>query len=157
MARRQSMPDGLEACPECGASGRLGDCAHLFHVVLALDHQRLQPWGRFHALTVACFLLQHPSQSNAQDSGVHWQLVTTFLAGGIEAMDRLTAARVRSNRGRRSLPSVDPAPPRRSGPTVTIEDVALDGSFPALGYEGRVTAWAASVARERSLQPGRSD
>ena len=48
-------------CPECGAAGGGGSCLAQFHALLALDHQRLQPWGRYHGLNVACFLLQHPS------------------------------------------------------------------------------------------------
>ncbi|MFD6697935.1 MULTISPECIES: DUF5946 family protein [unclassified Microbacterium] len=144
------MADEAASCIECGASGCLGNCGDLFHALLALDHQRLQPWGRFHGLNVACFLLQHPSQAPAGASDGLWQMVTTFLAGGLDAVNQLESDRVRSNRrGRKPPLVVESPPPRTSAPSVTIEDVSVDGSFPASGYESRMFEWASSIAEER--------
>ncbi|MCK1817017.1 DUF5946 family protein [Streptomyces sp. XM4011] len=36
---------------------------------------------------------------------------------------------------------------------VTIADVAVDGSFPAAGYEDRVRAWAGSTLAAWSADP----
>lgn len=145
------MCDEPAACAECGASGRFGTCAMLFHRLLALDHQRLQPWGRFHGLNLVCFLLQHPTQTSAAEADGQWPLVSSYLSGGIDALHRLEADRVASSRrGGKPWIGVDPAPRRTSSPVFTIEDVSVDGSFPASGYEGRMSAWASSIARERA-------
>ncbi|MGO4860282.1 DUF5946 family protein [Arthrobacter sp. 2MCAF14] len=145
------MGDETASCIECGASGRLGNCGDLFHALLALDHQRLQPWGRFHGLNVACFLLQHPSQVPTGASGGLWQMITTFLAGGVDAVNQLESDRVRSNRRGGRPPLVFESPPSRtSAPSVTIEDVSVDGSFPASGYERRMLEWASSIAGEKT-------
>ncbi|WP_260194974.1 DUF5946 family protein [Actinophytocola gossypii] len=138
------------ACEECGASGRLGSCTELFGALLALDHERRQPWGRFHGLNVACFQLQHPSATTVSAVGGQWQVVNTFLAGGLTAIQDLQTRWVRSNRrGARPWPAADSVPARSAPPTVTIEDVSVDGTFPASGYEERMHAWAKSVAAER--------
>lgn len=146
------MDDHGIACQECGASGRLGACQTLLDRLLALDHERRQPWGAFHGLNVACFLLQHPSaMPAASNDGALWQLVTAFLDEGLEGAGRIEAARVRANRrGGRPWTLLDPAPRRRRPPTTTIEDVADDGTFPAAGYEERMRAWAASIVAERT-------
>jgi hypothetical protein len=138
----QGMP-----CPHCGASGRFGSCADLFGALLALDHERRQPWGRFHSLNVACYLLQHPAEASESVLAGQWQIVRTFLDGGLDAVEELTRARVRSNRDARPPAPPTPAPkaPDRH-PEVTIEDVAVDGTFPAEGYEARMRRWAESVA-----------
>lgn len=139
------------ACAECGASGLLGTCAGLFDALLALDHQRLQPWGRYHGLNVACYFLQHPSRSPTSALGGQWQMVTTFLAGGLDAMNALQASLVRSNRNGARPWNFDPPPARSSMAVVTIEDTAVDGTFPAAGYEQRMLSWARSVEVERTF------
>lgn len=134
-------------CLECGASGRFGTCADLFGALLALDHERRQPWGRFHSVNVACYLLQHPSQASESVRAGQWQVVGTFLDGGLDAVDRLTTARVRANRDGRPPLAPTPAPPAGDGrPDVTIEDVSVDGTFPAEDYGARMLRWAQSVA-----------
>lgn len=72
----------VDACPECGATGRFGSCEQMFQALLALDHQRLQPWGEFHGLNVACYLLQHPSQAPHGVDAAHLELVTAFAGVG---------------------------------------------------------------------------
>lgn len=145
------MTDKAAECAECGASGRLGTCAELFDALLALDLQRLQPWGRFHGLNVACYLLQHPSRAPASALDGHWHMVTLFLAEGLDAMNALQAGLVRANRhGARPWSAFDPPPARSAPATVTIEDTSFDGTFPAAGYEQRMLDWARSVEAERA-------
>lgn len=147
-ARRE--PSEGNACPECGASRRLGDCRDVFHALLALDHQRLQPWGRFHGLNVACYFLQHPTDVSSSVLGGQWHVVTTYLAGGIQAANDLEATWVRSNRrGTPHAAALPAAPARIAPPTWTIEDVAVDGTFPRQGYEQRMHEWSHSIASER--------
>jgi hypothetical protein len=140
----------VDACPECWASGRCGSCAQLFHALLTLDHQRLQPWGEFHGLNVACYLLQHPSQAPHGVDAEHLQLVTAFLEGGPAAAQRWESDRVRLNRRHRLSTSRRPVPARIRRPTFTIEDLSVDGSFPADGYDERMRRWASSVRQERA-------
>jgi len=85
----------------------------------------LQPWGRFHGLNIACFFLQHPSQVSANASGGQWQMISRFLAGGVDLLNRLETDRVLSNRRRRDPRlAFEPAPLRASPPSVTIEYVS---------------------------------
>lgn len=153
MASR-TVANMTQECGDCGASGDLGTCSQLFDALLALDLQRLQPWGRFHGLNVACFLLQHPSYPLAAKSttasGGQWQHVTTFVNKGLDAVHELETHRVRANRqGKRPWLAVDLPPPRVHHPHTTIEDVSVDGTFPAEGYPQRMRAWAKSVIAER--------
>jgi hypothetical protein len=144
------MTKATAACAECGASGRLGACIGLFYALLALDHERKQPWGRFHGVNVACFMLQHPSMTSSSAHGGQWQIVATFLSGGLGAANALEAAHVEANRrGKRLWMTVDAPSAPSTAPTVTIEDVAVDGTFPAIGYEDRVHAWASAVVAQR--------
>lgn len=149
------MSDERAACLQCGASGRFGTCTELFHRLLALDHERRQPWGVFHGLNLVCFLLQHPEQSSATDTAGQWQLLTAYVSGGLEALHHLESQRVQAGRrGDRPWIGIEPAPPRISSPRdhdrgVTIEDVSVDGSFPAPGYADRMAAWATAISLER--------
>lgn len=138
-----------EGCAECGATGRFGSCPQLFETLLALDHQRLQPWGRFHGLNVACYLLQHPSQAIHGVHLEHLELVTAYLEGGLAAVTELERRRVRLNRNHRLPTSKGPAPPLTNRPVCTIVDVSVDGTFPADGYEERMQRWANSAHWER--------
>ena len=149
------MTDEPTECTECGGSGRLGTCAELFDALLALDLQRLQPWGRFHGLNVACYLLQHPSRTPDSALDGHWHMVTVFLADGLDAMNALQAGLVRANRhGARPWSAFDSPPARSAAATVTIEDTSLDGTFPAVGYVQRMLDWARSVEAERARTSG---
>lgn len=147
------MADTARPCPECGGSGRLGGCQDLFHALLALDHERRQPWGSHHALNVACFTLQHPGRVATGVLEGERRLIATFLDGGLDAVHELTAQLVRANRrGHRpaasAMPSVGPTPRESRGAArpMTIEDVAVDGTFPADGYPERMHAWASWIA-----------
>jgi hypothetical protein len=138
-------------CAECGAGVRLGSCTDLFHGLLALDHQRLQPWGSFHGLNVACYFLQHPSRTSTAVLGGQWHVVTTFLADGLAAVHALEAEMLRANRrGARPLPTFDPPPGRSRSGTLTVADLSVDGTFPADGYEARMLEWARSIRAERT-------
>jgi hypothetical protein len=143
------MP-ALSTCPECGARGRFASCAELFGRLLALDHERRQPWGAFHSVNVACYLVQHPSQTSPAARAGQWQIVTTFVADGLDAVHQLTAERVRQNRRGTPRWSEGKAPEGHRSGGVTIEDVAVDGTFPADGYEQRMRLWAESIVAARS-------
>lgn len=151
------MSDEPTPCSQCGAGGLFGTCSELFDRLLALDHQRLLPWGRFHGLNLVCFLLQHPDPDATAETGGQWQLVSTFLSGGMDALHLLESSRVEGGRrGHKPWIGLEPAPPRSTAPSVTIEDVSVDGSFPAVGYEDRMLDWATSIARERAPDDART-
>ncbi|GAA1997578.1 DUF5946 family protein [Catenulispora subtropica] len=138
----------MEPCAECGAAS--GSCDALFHGLLALDHSRQEPWGPLHGVSVSCYFLQHPSRATAGHRGREWELVRAYLDGGLAAVDWVVR-RARSENSHRSPGLSVPEPPRvRQEPparfAVTIEDVAVDGTFPADGFADRVTAWAAATA-----------
>jgi hypothetical protein len=149
-ARPRARPDGdgTARCPECGAPGTPRSCTDLFEVLLALDHSRRPPWGPLHAVSVSCYLLQHPGGTS---TGVAQRraVLRAYLDGGVAAVENLTEGARRRNTHRSGAAvrlggDPDPAPP--SGPfAVTIVDVAQGGDFPAAGFEERVRAWAAAI------------
>ncbi|WP_433179299.1 DUF5946 family protein [Actinoallomurus sp. CA-150999] len=148
----------MTRCPECGAPVRPHSCEDLFNVVLALDHSRRPPWGPLHGVTAACFLLQHPSRLPAPHRARPWAILHTYLNDGLTAVTPLTERlrRANSHQNRHvALPDIGAVAPAL-GPTptafsVTINDVAQDGTFPAVGFPNRVKAWAmATVAGLRS-------
>ncbi len=145
----------MTSCSECGASGRSRSCEELFQVVLALDHSRREPRGPLHGVTVACFLLQHPTRLRGPDLDRPWATLHVYLDEGVTGLVRFAASlrRVNSHRngraGHRDVVAGVPVPPigpRPAAFAVTIEDVAADGAFPAEGFGRRVTAWAAATA-----------
>ncbi|QRP50945.1 DUF5946 family protein [Amycolatopsis sp. FDAARGOS 1241] len=151
----------MTRCPECGALAHTHSCEELFHTVLALDHSRRPPWGPLHGVTVSCFLLQHPSRLPAPRRLPCWEILHTYLGEGVFATARLTERSRRANSHRNAgsapadtVPDV-PTPSATPSPTsfsVTITDVAQDGTFPADGFPERVTAWAkATVTAWRAL------
>jgi hypothetical protein len=147
------MATGAGLCPECGALMDPRSCDDLFHALLALDHSRQAPWGPLHGVSVSCFLLQHPSRLSTGDGATSWALLRAYLEGGLDAVNRLTGQARRGNshrvRGRPSRVVHDAAPPHRDTPpslfSVTIEDVAVDGTFPAAEFPERVRAWAVAT------------
>ncbi|MEV7595880.1 DUF5946 family protein [Kitasatospora sp. NPDC089797] len=132
-------------CPECGARR----CAELFHALLALDHSRARPWGPLHGVSVACFLLQHPGRLPGDGGAVARAFLRAYLEGGLPAVEELVGRARRANAHR--VPggparTVEPAPaPPTGGFAVTVEHVAVDGTFPAAGFPERVRAWAAAT------------
>ncbi|WP_158841066.1 DUF5946 family protein [Saccharothrix deserti] len=150
----------MTGCPECGAPAEPHSCEELFHVVLALDHSRRPPRGPLHGVTVSCFLLQHPSRLPAPDRARTWAILHAYVNEGLTAVTRLTEGMRRANSHQNraaALPDIVtgvPTPPLGPTPTafsVTINDVAQDGTFPAVGFPERVNAWAtATVAGWRS-------
>ncbi|MEU9487444.1 DUF5946 family protein [Streptomyces sp. Je 1-4] len=143
----------MESCAECGVSVGPRSCGDLFHALLALDHERQAPWGPLHGVSVSCFLFQHPSRLPADGGAMAWALLHTYLEGGLSEVNRLVGRARRGNSHRvtgmpsrvaceAALPQRDAPPPRFS---VTIEDVAVDGTFPAEEFTERVRAWAAAT------------
>lgn len=143
----------MKTCAECGVSMDSRSCDDLFHALLALDHARQAPWGPLHGVSVSCFLFQHPGRLPADDGAMAWALLHAYLEGGLEEVNQLAGQARRSNSHRvKSMPSQvvrDAALPRRDAPpsrfSVTIEDVAVDGTFPAEKFAERVNAWAAAT------------
>ena len=125
----------------------------MFMALLALDHERRPPWAEYHALNVACWLLQHPSQTKSHVLSGYWQIVDTFLADGLGAVHALTSRAVRNNHARAAHGPVIgrmPVPELMNLPVTTIEAVALDGTFPADGYPVRMHRWAQATVHSRS-------
>lgn len=143
----------MNLCAECGVSMDSRSCDDLFHALLALDHERQEPWGPLHGVSVSCFLFQHPSRLPADGGARAWALLHAYLEGGLDEVNQLVGqARLgNSHRANNTPPRVvrDVALPRRDAPpsgfSVTIEDVAVDGTFPAEGFAERVKAWAAAT------------
>ncbi|MEU3372030.1 DUF5946 family protein [Streptomyces sp. NPDC006660] len=156
----------MDSCAECGASMDPRSCDDLFHALLALDHARRAPWGPLHGVSVSCFLLQHPSRLPADDGAMAWALLRAYLEGGLDEVDQLVGRARRGNshraKGRPSRVVRDTALPHGDAPrsrfSVTIEDVAIDGTFPSAGFSERVkasaTATAARVGTRAAGRPG---
>jgi hypothetical protein len=137
-------------CDECGATTAIKPCAEHFSELIALDLSRIQPFAGHHGLNVACYFLQHPSRGPENALPVQWLAVTTFVQDGLDAMRRVQQAAVERNSHRySSAPYAGIAPADPDRPTapfgVGIEDVSVDGSFPAEGYELRMRRWAEAV------------
>jgi len=78
-------------------------------------------------------------------------MVNGYLDGGLEAVHKLAADRVDRNRSLNHESRPFPAPPPRViQSTMTIEDVSVDGTFPAEGYQTRMRSWARAIAAERA-------
>jgi hypothetical protein len=146
----------MSRCPECGAPDAPKTCEELFHELLTLDYSMRPPWSPVHAVTVACYYLQHPSRGAGSATPAQWALLHVYLRGGLAALTPLTrrARRLNSHRHGGHTPGADDfpgAPPFPGGATppsgyaTTITDVALDGTFPAEGHEERVRRWAADT------------
>jgi hypothetical protein len=128
-------------------------CDELFQTLLALDHARQAPWGPLHGVSVSCFLLQHPSQLPADDGAMAWALLHAYLEGGLDQVNQLVGRARRGNshrvQGRPAQAVRDAALPHRDAPhprfSVTIHDVAVDGSFPAAEFTEHVKAWATAT------------
>jgi hypothetical protein len=117
------------ACAECGALTIDATCAQLFDRLLALDHSRQQPWGSLHGEAVACYFAQHRNAHRApRDVAPLMARLEHFVA--------------------------EEQPPE-GPPTATIHDVAVDGSFPAVGYRQRLRQWARSILAAQQSDPER--
>ncbi len=143
----------MEPCPECGAPMDPRSCDELFHALLALDHSRQAPWGPLHGVSVSCFLLQHPSRLPTDDGAMAWALLRAYLEGGLDEANRLGGHARRGNshrvQGEPARVVRDAALPHRDAPrsrfSVTIQDVAVDGTFPSSEFTQRVKSWAAAT------------
>ena len=115
------------ACEDCGAPTNDATCAELFDRLLALDHSRQQPWGALHGEAVACYFAQHRNAHRAPRD----------VAPLIARLEQFV---------------VDEQLAESSQPTV-IHDVAVDGSFPAAGYQERLKQWARSILAAHRSTP----
>jgi hypothetical protein len=135
-----------EQC-ECGATDSMV-CAERFRLLLALDHSREAPWGPLHGLAVACYRLQHPSALSPGEPAVLLRMVDAYRREGLPGFERIAQDRRRANsrRGHGVQPPGDEPVGAPGAFTFTIDDLAVDGTFPAEGYSTRVQAWAESTA-----------
>lgn len=90
-----------DRCRECGAPTTEQSCEELFHRLLALDHQRDQPWAWFHAINVACYFLQHPSTVKTRYQAAQLKIVSVFCDEGLEEVSGVD--------GCRTLPELAPS------------------------------------------------
>ncbi|MFD1543796.1 DUF5946 family protein [Nonomuraea guangzhouensis] len=143
----------MARCAECGA---LEECEALFHLLITLEFSARAPWAPVHAVSVACFYLQHSSRLPESGLGFYWAVLHVYVRGGLAALGPMTqrAQRLNSHRFGGLKPGADafvgtpPLPDPSVPPTAydtTIADVALDGSFPAEGHEERMRHWATAT------------
>lgn len=138
----------MSRCADCGAER----CDELFETLLALDHSRQEPWGPLHGVVAPCYFLQHSARSADSSWSVYWSMLRAYLAGGTAALDAMTnqLRALNSHRkgglGPESVADVPVKSPPLHGFVVTIAEVAVDGTFPAEGYEDRVREWAEATA-----------
>ena len=135
-----------EQC-ECGAIDS-GLCTERFQQLLALDHSRAAPWGPLHGVAVACYRLQHPSTLSPGEPAVLLRMVDAYRLEGLSGVERIAQDRRRANsrRGRGVQTPGDEPVGTPAAFTFTIDDLAVDGTFPAEGYSTRVQAWVESTA-----------
>lgn len=140
-----------DRCDECGGRTAIRSCREHFHALLALDFDRTGATGAYHTLNVACYGLQHPSEYGIGGAAAQIRFLVTFLDRGLGAVQLEASAAVarnshRSDRAPHPTVAESPVPEPASSPfAVTIEDVAVDGSFPAVGYPDRMRRWAAAT------------
>lgn len=140
-----------DRCDECGGRTAIRTCQEHFHALLALDFDWTSATAAYHTLNVACFALQHPSEYAISGATAQIRFLVTFLDRGLGAVHLEAAAAVarnshRSHRAPHPTVAESPVPEPASSPfAVTIEDVAVDGSFPADGYPDRMRRWAAAT------------
>ncbi|MFF9479687.1 DUF5946 family protein [Streptomyces sp. NPDC014733] len=146
----------MERCAECGAPAEPYSCDELFQVLLGLDHARREPWGPLHGVSVSCYLLQHPGRLPADGGARARDLLRAYLEGGLDEVNQVVGRARRGNnhrvRGGSARRAGDGVPPQRGAPrsrfSVTLHEVAVDGSFPAAGFAERVRGWAAATLGE---------
>ncbi|WP_425570192.1 DUF5946 family protein [Nonomuraea rosea] len=141
----------MAGCAECGAAA--GSCEALFHELLARDLSGRVPWAPLHAVSVACYSFQHPGRMGNTVPAYYWAVLHAYVRGGVDALTHLTQRTQQRNSHRYggSGPAAGdfsdvPEFPRGVGPPgayeVTIQDVAVDGDFPADGFEEWARRWA---------------
>lgn len=140
-------------------------CDELFERLLELDRSGQAPWEPLHGIVTACFLLQHPAHPLAARGGNKgaWARLYFYVSGGPSGfLAVIEGARPRNSHRHADAPRPMflPADPLPEGPAptcfdTTIVDVAVDGSFPAEGYEQRVSAWALATRAAWTGDTGR--
>ena len=130
----------MAACPGCGAvyASAHETCAARLDALLALDHSRVEPWGRRHALAFSAYALQHPDRFGRDVLERAWLLLFSAYVKGVSA-DRVVERLRRAGTNRPDwivppLPAGTPAPRF----AVTIADL---GSFAAETYSEQLDDW----------------
>jgi hypothetical protein len=132
---------------ECGASDSKA-CAERLQLLLALDHSREAPWGPLHGVAVVCYRLQHPSALSPGEPAVLLRMLDAYRQEGLPGFERIAQDRRRANsrHAHGVRPSGDEPVGTPAAFTFTIDDLAVDGTFPAEGYSTRAQAWAEATA-----------
>jgi Family of unknown function (DUF5946) len=111
------------SCPECGAPypNEAVTCEARFHVLLALDHSRQEPWGSRHGQAFAAFALQHPAAFPTSLDAA-WSALYRIYCFGELAAD--VFASVREGRARAGDSTIPVRPPEPiAHPSITIMDL----------------------------------
>lgn len=136
-------------CPECGAPLTANEgCTQRFHHFLALEMTDPE-YGAVHHLTVAAYMLQHPSQLSVQGWQAMRHLLEQFLGD-----ENFTPAQARA-RNRRAVDSKNRSWSFTKGERLALPAwfawsrtiMSVDDSTPPR-YRKDIEAWARSVLAE---------
>ncbi len=138
-------------CPECGAEvPEDGACQALFESCLALDYTD-PGYGAVHALTVACYMIQHRRYS---DEALVWiqEKIRKYLDAGL-TNEQFRALATKEMDGQKRTWNVTrrkgSAPLPRIAWKITIADVAAH-SQDAESYRHWVKEWARTTVDQMS-------
>ena len=130
------------ACAQCGADfiDATDSCEERFDHLLALDHQRLQPWGSRHGLAFSTFALQHPNGRATAQLAACWTMLYRVWMKGDNRAKLAAAMRERQDMSPEEwgVPSLPVTPPVGAKYTVTIADL---GAFDADTYAHKLEEW----------------
>jgi hypothetical protein len=127
-------------CAACRALETFGPCHQLFDKLLALDHSATRPWGPLHGVATACYFLHHPIDPRAPaERNTLARLLREAIDPAVPLPKLLSVAE------RQRFNELLPAPISARDQIRSIQDLSLDGTFPAAGYAVRLRAWAAHI------------
>lgn len=112
-----------QTCPDCGARWDGATCEEVFGDFLVHDYTD-PGYGEVHALTVACYMVQHRRYS---DEGLRWiaRQLRAVLEEGLSNEELREIARVEARR---------PEKPGESGRTWKVTRTAAEPTLPPLAW-----------------------
>lgn len=141
------MPD---RCPECGAPWTAEDnCTTRFHHFMALEMTNAD-YGVVHHLTVAAYMLQHPSQLSQRGWLEERALLKQFLVDGLSPAAVRAQHRHELDSGKRDW-SLKKIPCLELPPTFSwaLTILSVDDSTPER-YRRDIEIWARQVLQDAS-------
>ena len=136
-------------CAQCGATfpGDAQSCDERFDHLLALDHQRLQPWGSRHGLAFSTFALQHPEGRPEKQLAACWVMLYRVWKLGDNRAKLAAAMRERQDQppSEWGVPPLPAVPPTGTTYVVTIADL---GGFDAETYPIKLEEWGRATLSE---------